>query len=84
MNKDYERLNKKSEHQLELNSINDRLLKSCPKNIVHIDPYYIINSNFTVFNKKTKNLILVAFSKTNFYKSLSLLEKAIYTRHILS
>jgi len=84
MNKDYEKLNKKLEHQLELNSINDQLLKSCPENIVHIDHHYIINSNFTVFNKKTKNLMLVAFSKTNFYKSLSLLEKATYTRHILS
>ena len=31
MNKDHEKLNKKLEHQLELNSINDELLKSCPK-----------------------------------------------------
>jgi len=84
MNKDHEKLNKKLEHQLELNSINDELLKSCPKNIAHIDPHYIITSNFGVFNKKTKNQILLAFSKTHFYKSLSLLEKAIYTRHISS
>ena len=84
MNKHYKKFNKNLWHKLDLRSINDELLKSCPNNIVLIDPHYIINSNLTVFDKKTKNLMHIAFSKTDFYKNLSLLEKAFYTRHIMS
>lgn len=59
-------------------------LKSKPSLIGQISPQDIKNMDFTSFNEKTKNELHKVFSNTFFYKNLSLLEQAYYSRHILS
>ena len=59
-------------------------LKSKPGLIGQISPEDIKSMDFTSFNEKTKNKLHEVFSNTFFYKNLSLLEKAYYSRRILS
>ena len=59
-------------------------LKIKPGLIGQVSPSNIAKMDFSSFDKKTKDRIYKIFSNSNFYKNLSLLEQAIYSRQIMS
>ena len=59
-------------------------LKTKPGLIGQVSPSNIAKMDFSSFDKKTKDRIYKIFSNSKFYKNLSLLEQAIYSRQMLS